>query len=105
MTDLAKQEQSPVDAYRSELAHQGFEIATREQLHDVVERPIGRHAEIEQLNRVRRGQCGRRLRFTLEPAEHVLRLGLAAGTEEGRTNELDGGVARQEPMARSPHFT
>jgi hypothetical protein len=52
---------------------QGVGIEPVEQLHHIVERAIGRHAEVEQLHRMRGAEPGDDLRFALEAAHCLVR--------------------------------
>ena len=72
-----------------------------EQLHGVIERPVGGDAKVKQVHRVRRAQTRNHLRF---PFEALHRAGRHAAGER-RANQLDRRGPRQHAVARAPHFT
>src|SRR4029078_3748564 len=104
MTDLTQQVDNARRRERAELANQRFEIAASEQLHHVVKGSLLCDAEIKNLNRVRRAQCGCSLCFALEAAKCILRFVFIAGAEELRTNQFDRRVAGEQAMLRAPDF-
>ena len=79
--------------------HQRVGVEAVQELHHVVERAVGGHAEVEQLYRVRRAEPRDGLRLLLEAALLLLRRGAAA---DRPADELDGRGARQHPMPGAP---
>ena len=104
MADLAEQEHCAVRGHRPELAHERLQIATGEELHDVVERSIAGRTVVEDLNRVRRAERRRGLRFALEPSKEQPRLAVAGRPEQRWPDQLDGGVSGEELVTRAPDF-
>ncbi len=83
---------------RTVLLHQRLEVLTFEQLHHVVEGAVLAHAEIVELDGVRRAQHAGRLRFALEAPDG----GLGVLPQAVRGHQLDGGWARQHLMLAEP---
>ena len=88
---------------RAERRHQRLETDAVEQLHHVIEPPITRHAEIVEVDRVRRLQTRDDVGFALEAFRR--QVGLPRAASRGlHANQLDRGGARQHLMAGLPHF-
>ena len=105
MTHLPQEIDDALGRERTEFANERLEIATREQLHDVIERAVTCRAEIEQPNRMRGAERGGRPSLALEASQRKLHVRLVARSKHLRTHKLDGGRARQQPMFGAPHFT
>ncbi len=73
VADLAEQVHRPLRRHRTESPDERIRIEAVEQLHDVVEGPVVRDPEVEELHGVRRAEAGNGLGFLLEPALHVTR--------------------------------
>ena len=82
------------------LRDERLQVEAFEQLHDVVEGPVLRRAEVVDVHGVRRPQRRRRLRLALEPADELP----AVAAEGVGADELDRGGPRQQPVARPPDF-
>src|SRR6266566_105407 len=105
MTSLAQEIQRALGRQRAELADERLQVATREQLHDIVKSSLVGHAEVEEPDRVGRAERGRGLRFPFEPAKNQSGLGRRARAEDFGPYELDGGAPREQTMIRAPHFS
>src|SRR5262249_6846296 len=105
MTNLAEQKHGAIRRQGSELSDERFEIATLQQLHHIVETAVVGDAEVEDIDSVRRTERRRRLCLALEAAKNHFRIRLTAGAQDLGTNQLDGRVAREQPMFSSPHLS
>ena len=99
---LAQEEHGPIGRNRTELPHEGFQVAAGQQFHHVVERTFTRHSEVEQLDGMGRAQRRRGLRFALEAPQEHPRLGVVARAEDLGPHELDGRLPGQELVPRPP---
>jgi hypothetical protein len=73
------------------------------QFHGVIQRPVGRGAEVEQLHRVRRAQRRGDLGFAREALDHG-RARLFRHAQAFGEDQLHGGWPREHEVAGLPHF-
>jgi len=66
VTRVPQELKRPLGGNGPETIHEIFQVEAVEQLHHVVERPVVGHAEVVELDRVRRTHPGGRLRFAPE---------------------------------------
>jgi hypothetical protein len=66
VADLLEQIDRAFGRHRSRTSHERIGVEAFEELHHVEESPVVGHAEIEQLDAMRRSQARDRLSFTLE---------------------------------------
>ena len=100
LAHLAEEVNGAIGPERPVTLDERVHVQAVEQLHDVVERPVGRNAEIVQLDRVRRTQQRRRVRFPLEPLPKRLTI----ARHHVRADQLDGRRTREHPVLRPPNL-
>ena len=104
VADLPQQVRDAICRQRAEVADQRLEVASDQQLHHVVERPIVGEAEVEQIDRVGRIEDSSRLRLSLESAQHGTGILLARQAQHFRTHELDRRRPHKQPMLGAPYL-
>ena len=99
---LQQEVHGPLGRDGTEPAHELLQVQSVEQLHDVIEGPARRDAEVVELHRVGRVERGRGLRLPLEPLEKRLGPGAVLDAQHLRPDQLDRGRPGQHVVAGLP---
>src|SRR5437899_1560685 len=92
----------PLGRDGSGAANELVRVESIEQLHHVIEHTIVGHAEVEEIDGMRRAEAGDDLRFALEAPPRAVGYAGILMSAERRANELDRGGSRQHAMPRPP---